>query len=185
MIERCQPSPPRILTRRVPKGYRGTIRTAAMIGDLIHAGARDFCVRQSAIGIYRRAGVPPKDRRGEIRAVFDWVRRNVRYTRDIYRVETLHTARRMLALRAGDCDDMTILIGAMLMSTGHPVRLAIVGFRPDRPHGYTHIYPEAHNGRRWIALDATIRRPMGSVPPALWKQICEIRQEGMTCSYRT
>src|SRR5437867_13039160 len=40
------------------------------------------------------------DRFGEVSALFRWVRQHIRYTRDIYRVELLHTARRMLELRA-------------------------------------------------------------------------------------
>jgi transglutaminase-like putative cysteine protease len=85
---------------------------------------------------------------GEVCALFDFVKRNIRYTRDIFRVELLHSARRMLERRAGDCDDMTILLGAMLLSTGHPVRLVLAGFRPDKPHVYTHIYPEVNVGGR-------------------------------------
>ena len=117
---------------------------------------RISCVRQKAIEIFRIAGVAPKDRFGEIRSLFEWVRRNIRYTRDIFRVELLHTARRMLELRAGDCDDMTILLGAMLMATGHPVRLVLAGFRKHKPHGYSHIYLEVNLGGNWIALDATM-----------------------------
>ena len=98
---------PRIVLIRVPSGNRGTLATAGIIGRLIQDGAKDFLVRQRAIEIYRIAGVAPKDRFGEIRSLFEWVRRNIRYTRDIFRVELLHTARRMLELRAGDCDDMT------------------------------------------------------------------------------
>ncbi len=185
MIETCAPSPPRIRLRRVPKGVRGTLRTARMIAELIRGGSKDFCVRQAAIRVYRAYGVPPKDKLGEVWALFDWVRKNIRYTRDIFRVELLHSARRMLELRAGDCDDMTILLGAMLISTGHPVRLALVGFRPDKPHVYTHIYPEVFVRGRWIALDATVDRPMGSAPPALWKRVCEIGQERMRCWCKT
>ena len=118
----------------------------------------------------------------EIRSLFEWVRRNIRYTRDIFRVELLHTARRMLELRAGDCDDMTILLGAMLMATGHPVRLALVGFRKHKPHCYSHIYLEANLGGNWIALDATMERPLGWAPPAIWKRICEIERGGLQCS---
>jgi hypothetical protein len=51
---------------------------------------------------------------GEIKALFEWVQRNVRYTKDTFRIEVLHSAKRMLKLRAGDCDDMAILLGAML-----------------------------------------------------------------------
>lgn len=173
---------PRIRRLRVPPGPRGTLHTARLIADLVEQGARDFYVRQRAIQIFRRYRVPAKDRMGEVASLFDWVRRNVRYTRDIYRVELLHTARRMLELRAGDCDDMAILLGAMLMSTGHPVRLALVGFKPDRPHSYSHIYLEVLLGNRWLPLDATIEQPMGSAPPALWKRICHLRKGGIECA---
>jgi transglutaminase-like putative cysteine protease len=137
-------------------------------------GAKDFYVRQRAIQIFQIYRVPAKDHFGEVSSLFDWVRRNVRYTRDIFRVELLHTPRRMLELRAGDCDDMTILLGSMLLSTGHPVRLVLVGFRPNRPHLYSHIYPEVLVRNRWLALDATMPQPIGWAPPALWRRICAI-----------
>ena len=172
----------RIFMVKVPRGARGTLESAKLIAQLIAGGAKDFWVRQKAIDIFRRHRVPAKDRIGEIRALFEWVRRNIRYTRDIFQVETLHTPRRMLELRAGDCDDMTILLGAMLKSTGHPVRLCLVGFRPDLPHVYSHIYPEVLCKTRWIALDATMRHPMGWAPPALWKKVCDITKDGIQCS---
>ena len=165
---------PSIRIVRVPKGARGTIVSAGLIANLIRGGARDFYVRQKAIEIFREAGAAPKDRWAEVCALFNWVRNNIRYTRDIFRTELLHTARRMLELRAGDCDDMTILLGAMLISTGHPVRLALAGFRAKKPHGYSHIYPEVYVKGKWIALDATMNRPMGWAPPALWKRTCTI-----------
>jgi transglutaminase-like putative cysteine protease len=175
MIRFCQRFiVPRIRILRVPKGRRGTLLTARLISRLIRDGAKDFYVRQKAIEIFRCRRVPAKDRWGEVCALFDWVRRNVRYTRDIFRVELLHTPRRMLELRAGDCDDMTILLGAMLIATGHPVRLALTGFRRHKPHIYSHIYPEVNVRGKWIALDATMERPIGWAPPALWKRICEI-----------
>lgn len=165
---------PRIRILRVPKGTRGTLQTARIIAGLTRAGAKDFYVRQKAIEIFRLNGVRPKDRWGEVNALFAWVKRNIRYTRDIFRVELLHSARRMLELRAGDCDDMSILLGAMLIATGHPVRLALVGFNPGRPHVYSHIYPEVNVRGRWLAVDATMPRSIGWSPPALWKRVCEI-----------
>src|SRR4029079_2849834 len=136
--------------------------------------AKDFYVRQKAIEVFRAYRVKPKNRMGEVCALFDFVKRNIRYTRDIFRVELLHSARRMLELRAGDCDDMTILLGAMLMATGHPVRLALVGFRKHKPHCDSHIYLEANLGGNWIALDATMERPLGWAPRAIWKRLCNI-----------
>ena len=152
---------------------------------MIREGAKDFYVRQKAIQIFRAYQVRPKDRFGEVGALFDFVRRNIRYTRDIFRVELLHSARRMLEIRAGDCDDMTILLGAMLVATGHPVRLILAGFRRDKPHAYSHIYPEVNIRGRWIPIDATVEKPLGWAPPALWKSVCEIEQEGIRCLCKT
>ena len=141
---------PRIRVVRVPKGRRGTIVSAGLIANLIRDGARDFYVRQRAIQIFREAGAPPKDRWAEVCALFHWVRNNVRYTRDIFRVELLHTPRRMLELRAGDCDDMTILLGAMLVSTGHPVP-ACVGWFPEETAAL--IQPHLPRGERAGKMD--------------------------------
>lgn len=173
---------PRIELRRIPRGRAGTLATARLIGRLVRDGARDFYVRQKAISILRAYRVRPKDRTGEVLALFDWVKRNIRYTRDILHTELLHTARRMLELRAGDCDDMTIVLGAMLMSTGHPVRLVLAGYRSDRPHRYSHVYPEVNVRGRWIAVDATLQREAGHAPPAAWRGICEIGKDGVRCS---
>ena len=86
---------------RVPKGPRGTIASARLIANLIREGARDFYVRQKAIEIFREAGAAPKDRLGEVLRALRLGAHNIRYTRDIFRVELLHTARRMLELGPG------------------------------------------------------------------------------------
>lgn len=141
---------------------------------LIRHGVKDFYVRQKAIDILFEKGVRPKDYLGEIKALFEWVQRNVRYTKDAFRLEILHTARRMLELRAGDCDDMSILLGAMLESIGHPVRLVIVG--PDllRPDLFTHVYLEVYHQGRWIPLDATMHHPMGWAPNVFNRRVIPI-----------
>jgi transglutaminase-like putative cysteine protease len=176
---------PRVVRYRIPQGSKGTLVTARLIARLIREGAKDFYVRQKAIQIFREQAIRPKDRRGEVCALFEWVQQNIRYTRDIFRVELLHSARRMLELRAGDCDDMTIVLGAMLVSTGHPVRLILAGFRPERPHSYSHVYPEVNVAGRWVPIDASTDRPIGFEPPALWKRVCEIRKDGIQCSSET
>jgi transglutaminase-like putative cysteine protease len=176
---------PRIRVLRVPRGTTGTLATARLIAGLIQDGARDFYVRQKAIEVFRAYQVPPKNRFGEVCALFDFVKRNIRYTRDIFRVELLHSARRMLELKAGDCDDMTILLGAMLLSTGHPVRLVLAGFKRNRPHVYSHIYPEVFVRGRWMAADATADKPIGWAPPVLWKRICDVQKETTKCSIKT
>ena len=128
-------APPQIHIQKIPSGYRGTLKTVEHVSDLIKRGAKDFTVRQTAIDILLQRAVRPKDYLGEIKALFEWVQQNIRYTKDTFRVEVLHSAKRMLELRAGDCDDMAILLGAMLEAIGHPVRLVLQRTRsaPARP----------------------------------------------------
>jgi hypothetical protein len=170
------PRAPRVHSRRIPRGYLGTRATVEHIQNLILQGTRDFYVRQKAIDILLERGVKPKDYLGEIQALFEWVRDYVRYTKDPFKVELLHASRRMLELRAGDCDDMAILLGAMLEAVGHPVRLVLVGPDPGRPLLFSHIYLEAYHRGRWIPLDPTMPYPMGWAPRALVKNVIPIRR---------
>jgi hypothetical protein len=81
------PEHPRVDRRRIPSGLDGTRTTAAHVGRLIRDGAGDFYVRQKAIDILMDRGVPAKDYLGEIDALFRWVQRHVRYTKDPFRIE--------------------------------------------------------------------------------------------------
>ncbi len=180
MICDAELSQPKISLHKIPEGYPGTMRTARHITNLIKLGAKNFQVRQTAIDILVQRGVKPKDYVGEITALFEWVQQNVRYTKDTVRVEVLHSAPRMLELRAGDCDDFSILLGAMLEAIGHPVRLVLTGPDPLRQDLFSHIYVEAYCNGRWIPLDATMHYPMGWAPRAIVKKVIALdRRENM------
>jgi hypothetical protein len=168
---------PQIYLGHIPKGYLGTERTLEHVKALIRKGVKDFYVRQKAIDILLEQEIKPKDYRGEIKALFEWVQHNVRYTKDPFRVEVLHSARRMLELRAGDCDDMTILLGAMLEAIGHPIRLVVTGPDPRQPKLFSHIYLEVYHKGRWIPLDATMPYPMGWAPQTLVKKVIPIERK--------
>ena len=171
---RCREDRPRVSITAIPRGYVGTLRTVEHVIGLIKGGAKDFFVRQTAIAIVRRRGVRPKDYLGEIKALFEWVQQHVRYTRDPVRVEVLHSARRMLQLRAGDCDDMSIVLGSMLEAIGHSVRLVLTGSNPLRRDKFTHIYIEVFYRGRWLPLDATMPYPMGWSPRAPVRKAFEL-----------
>jgi transglutaminase-like putative cysteine protease len=176
-MKRYAPPPlsrPRIYLGQIPKGYPGTRRTVEHMRALIRAGVKDFYVRQKAIDILLEKRVPPKSYLGEIRALFEWVQANIRYTKDPFRLELLHSARRMLELRAGDCDDVAILLGALLEAVGHPVRLVLIGPDPRRPRLFSHVYVEVHHRGRWIPVDATMPHPMGWAPPTLVRQVIPV-----------
>lgn len=105
-----------------------------------------------------------KDYFGEIQALFDFVQNRVRYIRDVNNVETIQTPSVTLENRAGDCDDKSSLLAAMLESIGHPTRFKAVGFEPGQ---LEHVYVETKLGSQWIALDATEPNDPGWEPPGI------------------
>jgi hypothetical protein len=167
-----QPSPSNVLTMgqptnglsrvrrmQMPGGDRGTEFTIAKIRELVHAGMTDQLINRQAMAIVHAAGVQPFDFVGEIRAIFDWVRRNIRFFKDIDGVETLRTAREVLTIRGGDCDDNTVLLSSLLLTIGHGVRLVTISSDAEAPGVFSHIYCEVEIGGQWVPLDAARRDP--------------------------
>lgn len=110
-------------------------------------------------------GVAPKDFRGEVEAVFQYVQNDIRYVQDINEVETIQTPERTLLSECGDCDDKATLLASMLESIGHPCRFAAVGFECFGE--YDHVLLQTKIGERWVALDPTEPDPMGWEPPGI------------------
>lgn len=139
------------------------------IKDMIIRYGNDPKVRRLATSILsERCGldwcVREKDWEGEVRQIFNTVRRNVRYVRDIYRRDTFTSPlRTFLEYKAGDCDDYTILLGSLLFSIGYPVKLKVVQTKPNKT--WNHIYllvglPPVRP-TKWVSLDASQPYPMG------------------------
>lgn len=154
LSERAAP----VLIGRLPPGERGTRATLELMRQLADAGSREMRVREQAIGIVRRARVQPHDFDGELRALFAWVRDRVRYTRDPAGFEGLQSPARTLTWLAGDCDDMAVLLVAMLRAIGHRARLSFraIGTDARNPAKFSHVYVVARHGGREVALDPTV-----------------------------
>jgi transglutaminase-like putative cysteine protease len=118
--------------------------------DLVRAGKKNPLVRSVAVQLTE--GLPQKDWSAEVRALHSFVRDRIRYLRDVRGVETLHTPERILEQRAGDCDDKSILLAALLESIGHPARLRAVSFQPGR---FAHVLVETRIGDKWVPLETT------------------------------
>jgi len=78
-----------------------------LIANLVEEGSQDPDIRELAIKILHSKGVKEKDEIGEIKAIFEWVKKNIRYTKDVVGRDTYHTAKRILELKAGDCIPLT------------------------------------------------------------------------------
>lgn len=134
-------------------------------------------VRKTVENILKK--VPEKDWTGEIRAVFDYVKRVVRYTRDVAGVEYVKTPFRQLTeieergLTYGDCDDASLLLATLLASAGYKVRFSIIRTPTNPVPAYNHIYVEVMHPvkHKWISLDATMKnKPFGWLPSAIMKK---------------
>lgn len=131
-----------------------------LIANLVEEGSQSPEIRKLTLGLLRKTGVAEKDSFGEINAIFNWVKRNIQYRGDIFCRDTFHKAERIIELRAGDCDDHTILLDSMLGSIGFPIGARIVSSRSDKP--YHHIYAlvgvkdsRFKSGLGWMPLDST------------------------------
>lgn len=143
----------------IPDGKRGTLQTLKIMRQLTRQGKKSLAVRQLALSIVRRNN--GKDWVGEVRNVQRWVKRNIRYVKDIRGVETVHTPEKMIEIRQGDCDDQAILVASLLESIGHPTRFAAVGFMPG---SFSHVYAETKIGNKWFPVETTEPWPLGKGP---------------------
>lgn len=159
-----------------PTGYRGVLTTLGIMAQAITATSRHPYWKVFASKIITRAGIPENDQLGEARALFGFMRRNIRYTRDPHNFEWLQTPLYTALVKNGDCDCQTTLLASLLMSVGFPVRLVIMGRKPRDPKtgealqgeaNYFHVLLSAEvrdeNGKYWLRLDPTIEN--GFNPP--------------------
>lgn len=142
----------------LPDGVDGIRRTLSIMRAL----ARKFRADPQIILLAREVTdpLPPKNYYAEIKALFQWVKDHIRYVRDVRDTETVATPVATLQIGSGDCDDMSLLLSALLESIGVRTRFAALGFPPD--NNYSHVLVEAQVGpKHWMPLDAIVA---GSTP---------------------
>lgn len=129
---------------------------------LIDAKRNDPRIRTIASDIVRN--VPGKNWRGEICAIYDWVKEQIRYQLDPFEQELVQTPYQTMVRGYGDCDDQALLTASLLDSLGHPTRFKAVGFAPGV---LSHVYTETECGGEWLALDTTEPHYVGWEPPGI------------------
>jgi hypothetical protein len=109
--------------------------------------------------VFDNGGCEPKKRLCHALAVAEWVQETITYVNE--RPETFQTPQRTVDLGMGDCDDQTVLVGALLEAVGIPVQ--VVGMRIDGQ--WRHVFPRAvvrlPGGRNVVvSLDTTLSLPV-------------------------
>ncbi len=125
--------------------------------------ARSVVSKRNADGSW---AVPEKDNWAEAQALFNEVRKRVRYVFDPIDYDAFQTARRTLEMNSGDCDDYSSLLGAMCRSVGLNVRTRVVQTKDSDT--WNHIYLVVNIGGTWKALDASMAKPAGWEVPKDW-----------------
>jgi len=139
---------------RLLDGDRGTAQTIRLMRQLVDRALSDPGFVRFASDVVRN--VPEHDQLGEVTAIFSWVQSNIRYTMDPVSKEKLYPPQELLKIRAGDCDDTSMLMAALCLAIGYPARLITVSASPDAPEQFSHVYCEVElppGSGRWMALD--------------------------------
>lgn len=108
------------------------------------------------------AAIPQKNYAAEAEALRAWVAQNIRYTQDVYDVETLQSPLVTLEMRQGDCDDQSTLLAALLNAVGHEARFVAVGM--GAPDEFEHVIVETKIGERWLPAETTEPVTLGEYP---------------------
>lgn len=162
-------SNPSVQLLGIAEGERGTVQTLEMMRKAAldklprvsrHEGAHMPEVRFLAQRIVSE--VQSKDYVGEAKAIYDFMRRHVRYTLDPRGLEWVQTPWwTLLVIGQGDCDDHATAIAALAVSLGHGAGFRTVKGDLRRPDEWSHVY--AIMGVRqggqalWIPMDTTER----------------------------
>lgn len=134
----------------IPDGKAGTLATLKIMRQIARQYKTSLAVRNLAL--FLTQNLKSKDWFSEAKVIQEYARDKIRYVKDIAGVETLQTPEVTLEVKAGDCDDKSVLIASLLLSIGHPVRFVAIGKTPDN---FVHVFPETRIGTKWVALEAT------------------------------
>lgn len=125
------------------------------------SGFQDEFNRQAAERLV--AEVPSQDVRGEINAVFLFVRDQIPYRKHPFNQQRVQDCRRTLELGSGDCVSKSVCLATLLFALGYEARF--VAQCPDGVE-FSHVYVEARDDfGNWIALD-----PVAEDQPMGWSQ---------------
>lgn len=140
----------KILRRLVWLGDAAFGRRNAPIG-----GLKDPRMRQ--IGLEVTSGCPARNDMCELAAIFEFVKRNVRYTSDITDKDTFSTAWRTLQYGGEDCDGHSVLNAVLAMENGFQTKFRITS---NTGASWDHIFCLAGvpktSPRKWVVLDSTL-----------------------------
>jgi len=142
--------------------FGGVEAKVRRIIGMIHDGARNPKVKRIAKELTESIG-SERNYLAEIRNIFEWGRDHIAYVRQPRGKDVFQPVEVTLAKGSGDCEDFTILLGAIALNMGYPLKVRIAG--PDGIN-WRHVYPvigyPPKSPSHWVPVDPTIPEPFGS-----------------------
>jgi hypothetical protein len=156
----------KVTRRQIPGGEKGTWLTLEEMEGITREASVDPRIRQLAFRILQAADVESHDKLGEVTALYEWVRDSLDFRKDPRGFELLTHPVVTLQMGAGDCDDRTVMLGALLRSVGFPTRFNVSSNLPGLRPSFRHVFLQTQiPGGRWITLDPTTYLRAGEVYP--------------------
>lgn len=148
--------------------------TVSNILKLIREGRVNPRIRETAVQVIRAAGIASTDYPHVIKAIAEYVNKNVMFVRDPYRTDEVYGAPQTLNMGYGDCEDASVTAGSLLESIGLPVKVVVVSKTGEL---WDHVFLRAgyppDNPIRWVSVDTTISPPSGREIPYVDQKVYE------------
>jgi hypothetical protein len=167
--------------RKVGNGVRGNLDTIEVMKNMARKYSRHDLVKRLATNILHSYKIPSHHYLQEAQAIGQFVKDHVRYVKDPVGTESLQAPDMMIRMMQevgyamGDCDDMSLLMAALLMSVGIAPKFRAIKYDEKCPH-FNHIYVVVYENNikdslapgqiKRLVLDAIIKdKPIGFEMP--------------------
>ena len=167
-IARAQAAGVTMSTTPYPTGDAGIQTSLAVVAKKIREGRHDPAINGWVAQVFKARGIDGRDHpsvRTQVGALLDELRSSVIYLPDAIGSEVIQSASATLCLapglclNAGDCDDLTVALGAAALRAGIPVRAVHQIFYGA---GTEHVLIQVQDERgKWLYADPSTRLPMG------------------------
>lgn len=150
-------------------GDAGTAQTIKLMRQLVDRDLSSSSFVRFAKDLLQN--VPAHDEWSEVEAIYSWVFHNIRFTKDPLTKESLYPPSELLKIRSGDCDDISMLLGALYLAVGYPARLVTVAANAQAADEFSHVYVEVEvppGSGNWVAADAARAGAQFGVQPPMY-----------------
>lgn len=150
--------------KNIPEGNEGIRVTVKNMRKLVDEGKKKWEILQTASDIVK--GVPERNHKAEVNALFEWVKRNIRFIQDPDGAEMLMAPLYTIQRGAGDCDDLSTLLNTLAAAIGYRTKFVTIKADDNYPDRFSHVYSKILIDGKWVSADPSQKtKPLGWEPP--------------------